>query len=170
MKNLITLIAAIVLVTGLTSTVNAQGVSATATGSATIITPLSITKNIDMNFGAIAVNATAGTVILAPAGGRTATGGVTLPTSSVTVSSAAFAISGLNSATYAITLPTTALTLSSGTNNMSVDGFTLSAGAGTLSASGTQTINVGATLSVGASQAAGAYTSATPFTVKVNYN
>jgi hypothetical protein len=169
MKNLITLIAAIVLVSGFT-TVSAQvGVSATATGSATIITPLSITKNVDMNFGAIAVNANAGTVVLSPLSVRTPSGGVTLPTSAIAVSSAAFAVTGLNSATYAITLPTT-LTLTSGSNNMSVNAFTLSTGAGTLSATGTQTINVGATLSVGASQAAGAYVSATPFTVTVNYN
>ena len=178
MKNLITLIAAIVLVTGLTSTVKAQnGVFATATGSATIITPISIVNAGDMNFGNIAVDATSGTVVLTSAGARTRTGGVTLPVSKGTVSAAKFTVKGQVSSTYSITLPTTALTLTSGTSNsMTVTGFTsditgsLTSGAGTLAADGTQTINVGATLNVGASQAAGLYVSGTPFAVTVNYN
>jgi hypothetical protein len=54
--------------------------TATATSTATIVTPISITKTVDMNFGNVAVQtATGGTVILAPAGTRTVTGGVTLP-------------------------------------------------------------------------------------------
>jgi hypothetical protein len=171
MKNLIALFAAIVLVTGLTSTVKAQ-VSATASGTATIITPIAIVKTLDMNFGSIASSVTAGTVILPPTGARTITGGVTLPAVTGTVTSAAFTVSGLASSTYAITLPATALTLTSGVNTMSVGTFTSNplAGAGQLSSGGSQTVNVGATLTVGASQVAGTYVSGTPFTVTVNYN
>jgi hypothetical protein len=67
-------------------------------------------------------------------------------------------------------LPSTPTTVASGSNTMSVNAFTSNPdGTGTLTG-GTQTLKVGATLNVGASQAAGTYTSATPFTVTVNYN
>ena len=52
MKNLITFIAAVVLV-AVTATVNAQ-VTGTATGSATIIAPIAIANAGNMNFGSIA--------------------------------------------------------------------------------------------------------------------
>src|SRR5664279_2048990 len=94
MKKLIALFAAIVLVSGFT-TVSAQ-VTATAIGSATIITPISIAKNVDMNFGNIAVSATAGSVVLTPAGTRSIIGGVTLPAVAGTVTAAQFTVSGLS--------------------------------------------------------------------------
>jgi hypothetical protein len=146
-------------------------VSATATATATIVTPISITKTDNMNFGNVAVqSATAGTVVLTPAGARTKTGGVTLPATTGTVSAAAFTVSGDGNYTYAITLPSSSITITDGTNNMTVGSFTSNpSSTGTLS-SGSQTLTVGATLSVAAGQAAGTYTSTTPFTVTVNYN
>ena len=150
-----------------------NGVSATATATAIIVTPIAITKTADMNFGNVAVIGTAGTVVLTPAGSRSATGGVTLPATAGTVAAAAFNVTGIGSYTYAITLPTTALTLTrnSGTETMDVNNFTSSpSGTGTLS-SGAQTITVGATLNVAGSQVAGTYVSApSTFTVTVNYN
>jgi hypothetical protein len=172
MKKLIALFAAIVLVSSLTSTVKAQGVSANATGSATIVTTLAIAKSADMNFGSIAVNATAGTVVLVPAGTRTATGGVTLQGTGTGVAAAAFNVTGLINATYTITLPTTAYTITrqSGTETMSITGFNSTpTSTGTLSSGGTQTVSVGATLNVTGGQIPGLYT-ATGFPVTVNYN
>jgi hypothetical protein len=167
MKKLIALFAAIVLVSGFT-TVSAQ-VTATATGSATIITPIAISKTTDMNFGNVAVSATAGTVILTPASTRSITGGVTLPAVNGTVAAAAFAVTGLGASTYSITLPST-YTITSGANNMTVNAFTSTpSGTGALTA-GAQTVQVGATLNVAASQAAGTYVNATGFNVTVNYN
>lgn len=145
--------------------------SATASSSVSIVTPISIAKTLDMNFGNIAASGTAGTVILAPAGTRTKTGGVTLPVTAGTVTAATFTVSGQASFTYSITLPGSAITLANGGNNMSATTFTSTpTPTGTLSAGGTQTITVGATLTVGANQVAGTYTTATPFTVTVNYN
>ena len=147
-------------------------VSATATAEATIVTPIAITKTTDMNFGNVAVSATAGTVVLSPAGSRTTTGGVTLPATPGTVTAAAFNVTGLATYTFAITLPSTALTLTRnlGTETMTVTAFTSNpSGTGTLT-SGAQTVNVGATLNVSALQVAGTYVSGTPFTVTVNYN
>jgi hypothetical protein len=170
MKNLITLIAAVVLV-AVAATANAQ-VTGTATGSATIITPIGIANAGNMNFGNIAVSTTAGTVVLSTAGSRAAFGGVTLPATVGTVGTANFTVSGLGNSTYSIQLPSTyTITRQTGTETMTVNAFTSNpSGAGTLAAGGTQTINVGATLNVAGSQVAGTYTNASGFNVTVNYN
>lgn len=170
MKNIIRFFAIATVVLGFASTSFAQ-VSATATATGTIITPISIANSGNMNFGNVAVSASAGTVILAPAGTRTITGGVTLPVTTGTVAAAHFTVNGTPNYTYSITLPSTATTVSSGANNMTINAFTSNPGTtGALSAAGSQTIDVGATLNVGANQAAGTYVSATPFQVTVNYN
>jgi len=170
MKNITRLFAITLVVLGFATTSFAQ-VSATATATGTIITPITITNAGNMNFGNVAVSATAGTVILAPASTRTITGGVTLPAVPGTVAAAHFDITGTANYTYSITLPSTATTVTSGANTMTVTAFTSNPGTtGTLSATGTQTINVGATLNIAANQAAGTYVSGTPFQVTVNYN
>jgi len=147
--------------------------TATAAASATIITPITIAKTVDMNFGNVAVSATlAGTAVLAPAGIRTTggAGGVTLPATVGTVTAATFTVSGQASYTYAVTLPSTATITSSG-HTMTVNAFTSSPSAtGLLSSGGSQTLTVGATLNVAAGQSAGTYTNASGVPVTVNYN
>jgi len=174
MKNISKVIATAAVVLAFSNSSFAQA-SATASASATIITPISIVKNTNMNFGNVAVSASvAGTVILAPASTRTTggAGGVTLPSTTGTVAAADFTVSGQASYTYAITLPSTTVTLSDGGGHtMSVTAFTSSPSAtGTLSGSGLQDLTVGATLSVTAAQAAGTYTNSTGVPVTVNYN
>jgi len=148
-------------------------VSATATSTATIITPIAIAKTVDMNFGNVSVNATPGTVVLAPAGTRSVTGGATTPATAGTVTAASFNITGAAAYTYSITLPAAPVTL---THTNAVDVMTASTftssptPTGTLSGGGAQTVTVGATLNVSASQLAGVYATLTPFTVTVNYN
>jgi hypothetical protein len=147
-------------------------VSATATAAATIITPISITKTGDMNFGNVAVNAAGGTVVLLPAGTRSATLGVTLPAAAGTVSAATFDVAGSGTSTYSIAIAPASILITSGGNSMSVGTFTSTpSGTGALTA-GAQTINVGATLNVGGSQPSGSYTTpvGNEFTVTVNYN
>ena len=145
--------------------------TASAIATANVVTPISIAKNTDMAFGNLAVQAaTGGTVVLAPAGSRIRTSGVTLPATTGTVSAASFTVTGNGSYTYAITLPTTVtLTHSGAVETMVASSFTSNpTGTGTLS-SGTQNIAVGATLTVAAGQLAGVYTSGN-FDVTVNYN
>ncbi len=150
--------------------------SATATATATILTPIAITKTVDMNFGNVAVQSTTGgTVILAPAGTRTVTGGVTLPATAGTVTAATFTVTGTTDYTYTVSLPVAAVTLTEtvgATATMTATAFTstptTTAGAGVLTL-GTQTLKVGATLNVAAGQATGVYVSPA-FTVTVNYN
>ena len=173
MKHTNKLFASILVLGAFISNANAQS-TATSSASATIVTPISIAKNVDMNFGNIAVTSSGGTVVLAPAGTRTATGGVTLPVVNGTVAAAAFTVSGQSAYTYDITLPSGNIPLTSGANSMNASSFTcsigLTAGALSVGATGSQSFTVGATLAVSANQAAGAYTTATPFNVTVNYN
>lgn len=153
------------------ATTNAQS-TATATASATVITPIAITRSAHMNFGNLSVQAaTGGTVVLATDGTRTSTSGVTLPATSGTVSAAAFNVTGTAAYTYAITLPTTVtLTRASGSETMTASSFTSNPSTtGTLDGTGAQSFAVGATLTVGAAQVAGSYVSGN-FNVTVNYN
>jgi hypothetical protein len=144
--------------------------SATSNVTATVITPISITKNTDMNFGELAAGATAGTVVLDPAGTVTVTGGV--DAGAGTPTAATFTVSGEPNATYAITLPATAVTIDDGAGNtMTVDTFTSTpTPTGTLDGTGNQTLSVGATLNVGANQVAGTYGAGATFDVTVEYN
>ena len=147
--------------------------SATATASATIVSPLSIVNAGNMNFGNVAVGAGGGTVVLAPAGGRTTTGDAALPTVIGTVTPAIFTISGTPNTSYSITLPSTAATINSGANTMTVNSFSGDiVSPATIPAAGPATLRVGATLNVSGGQATGLYTSlpGDEFTVSINYN
>ncbi|MFT3982248.1 MAG: DUF4402 domain-containing protein [Ferruginibacter sp.] len=164
-------LAAIVL-TGAAVNANAQAV-ATATASATIVSPISIAKDADMNFGNLSVSPSAGgtvTMEATAAATRTASlgGGVSLPANTGTVSAAQFTVSGQASFTYDLVLPTT-ITLVNGANAMTVENFT-SSSTGTLDGTGNESFYVGADLIVDAGQAPGVYTTSSPFFVAVNYN
>lgn len=177
MKNKFRILPAIVLLmTGLAFSATAQSgdpVEETATATATIITPLTLTNAGDMNFGNITATEAGGTVVLAAAGTRTAAG-VQLPATSGTVSSASFTVAGEASYAYTVTLPTshTLTETVGGTATMSLGTFTSSLAENTasLDGSGDGSFTVGATLTLAANQASGTYTNATGFTVAVAYN
>ena len=138
--------------------------TATANATARIITPISISKTADLNFGEVVASGALGTVVLSPAGARSTTGGASLG-SGASVTAAAFTVSGQASATYAITLPASS-TVTSGANTMTVNAFTSNpSGTGALSGGGSQNLTVGATLNVAASQATGTDTGTFPVTV-----
>jgi spore coat protein U-like protein len=149
--------------------------STTATASATVLTPINVSKSTDLNFGKFVASA-AGTVTVSTSGARTFSG-VTLMTG-VTPTAASFSITGEPSATYTIDTTTgTSTTLTSGANTMplalysDLTGGNATSGtvsSGTLSAGGAQTLYVGGQLTVGAGQAPGAYTGTVA--VAVNYN
>ncbi|MBC9929173.1 DUF4402 domain-containing protein [Chitinophaga qingshengii] len=149
--------------------------TATANAFATVITPITLTKTLDLNFGILAASATPGTLKITPAGVRSTTGGVsTLPTTG-TVTPALFSVAGEDGYSYAITLPLIPVVLN---NTTHVGAFMLATNfasspsviTGGLLTGGTQALNVGATLYVGANQTPGQYNSLLPFPVTVNYN
>jgi len=145
-----------------TSAVKADSVTATA--NAAIATALVLTEGTQMSFGKVAAGASAGSVLLAAAGGTTDTNVTRL--SGVTAAAGAFTLAGENSATYAVTLPASTSLTGPGTA-MTVNAFTDNA-SGSLDGSGAGAFNIGATLAVGASQAAGTYSGS--YSVTVNYN
>ena len=137
----------------------------------TVVAPIDIQKNTDLDFGNIAVGTTAGTVAMTPQGQRTATGGITLPSTSGSPSAASFTVSGQGNYTFTITLPQNPYVIQDGSNNtMTIDNFISDpATTGTL-VNGTRVVNVGATLNATANQPVGFYTATTGFEVKVEYN
>lgn len=158
----------------------AQAVEGTASATAGVITPISITKAADLNFGKFARGA-GGSVTVSTSGARTASGTV-LSTIGSAPTAARFNVGGDNNASYAITYPdTTTITLSDtatptpNTMSMALVSDLSGAGAvtgtvasGTLSATGAQSIYVGGVLTVNAAQATGTYTGS--FRVAVQYN
>lgn len=165
---------AIVALSGVATTSFGQATAtAQADAHATIVTPITIVKVNDLEFGNVAVGASSGTVDLDPNGGaRTPTGGVTLPAVPGTVNPASFTVSGQANYVYGITLPSS-ITIASGANSMTIsniNSYPTVASGGTLSGSGTETLYVGGTLGVAASQAAGTYSTAATFPVTVVYN
>ena len=159
------------LTAGFTTNAFSQA-TATATATATIITPIAITNALDMNFGNLTVQAEAsGTVVIAPAGTRTRTAGVNLPSTTDTFTAASFIIEGASEYAYIITIPSTGYILTNATTleTMTVSAFT-SSPSSTGILDGSETLNIGATLNVAAEQAPGVYTNATGFDVTVNYN
>jgi hypothetical protein len=164
MKNKIS--ALVTLMMGFSAVSFAQS-SATANATATLVTPIAISKTVDMDFGTVAASATSGTVVLATDNSLSSTGGVSLPGGTSTA--AQFDVTGEGTSTFSISLPSS-ITLASGTDNLTVDNFVSTpATTGTLT-SGAATVKVGATLNVPANAPAGTYTNSTDLTVTVNYN
>lgn len=173
-KLLVTTAAAFASAALFSTGVNAATVSATA--NATVLTPMTVTENTQMNFGTVAGDSAAGgttvTVTLGTNGALTAgTGAYALAGSGA---AGAFTVTGNSGAAYTISLPANGagLVLTGPGANMGIDFFTAasaSTGAatgGTLTA-GTDTFNVGAQLSIPPGETAGAYTGT--YAVTVNY-
>jgi Domain of unknown function (DUF4402) len=158
------------VIIGYSAGLSAQQATATASASATIVTPISISKVQDLNFGKLAVVSGQGTIVLSPAtNNRKSTGGVELMEGS-SVSFATFNVSGGIGATFSISLPNEPVVISNGSNLMTVNEFTSTPTVSTTLTDGTKKIIVGATLHVSGNQALGNYLSASPFPVTVNYN
>ncbi|MCK2149276.1 DUF4402 domain-containing protein [Marinobacter alexandrii] len=151
--------------------------SATTTSTATVITPIAITKAADLVFGDFAAGA-GGDVTVATNGARTATGAI-LSTAGATPTAAKFDVTGNANSTYSISTSAAASLSDSATtpNTMALTVFsdltgggatTGAASSGTLSAGGTQSVYLGGTLTVGATQVAGTYTGDVTITVEYN--
>lgn len=150
-----------------------------AVAQAIVVTELSFFKVDDLNFGKIIAGTTAGTVTVAPAGGRTVTGGAKLAID-VAAHPARFAGKGSKNQTVTIAVISgiTTLTRVGGTEKMTVDTFVIgSTPTATLttvplafrisSSTGIFTFPVGATLRVNANQVPGNY--AGSFTITLVY-
>ncbi len=158
----------------LTMTISAFGqVSQYASASATVVTPINLVKVDDLDFGNIAASTNDGHVTLLPNSTptRTASGGVTLPSTIGSVKAGSFSVSGAPGYSFSISLPVSfSIIRENGMESMVVDAFTCNPSpTGNLNDAGLCDLYVGATVHVAASQIPGLYTSSTPFDVTVNY-
>jgi len=149
-------------------------VEVAASSTATIVTPIGMTKSGNLNFGNIAVGATGGAVTLTPANARSADGGLTLPASNLgTVTVPAFTVTGQVNYSYSISItPSVTLTHTvDNTKTMVANGFNHDA-TRNLGSGGTETFHVGGVLTIvsATAQPAGTYTNASDLKVTVNYN
>jgi hypothetical protein len=150
--------------------------NASATATATVVTPIAITKANDLVFGSFYPGATTGTVDVNTNGTRTVSGGVTSAGTGATPAAAKFDVTGGASATYTIayaagvtlTGPGAAMALTQISDLTGAGGASTLVAAGALSAGGTQSIYIGGSLAVGINQVAGAYTGNITATVVYN--
>ena len=158
-----------------TSAWSQQTGSTTAISTTEIITPISITKNIDLNFGVFSTDGTVGSIALTPAAAAvtTASTGIKI-TNLKTPTAAKFTVSGDSNYTYSMTVPGTIELKGTTvvTNTLTIKDFTssLSALSGGVLASGSQVIYVGGTLVIPVTSKKDIYTNTTGLVVTVNYN
>ena len=170
MKTIYKLIGSAFLLSAFITTANAQS-TATASTTAVLVTPISVSKTTDMHFGTVAASGTAGTVLLDYADGRTTTGGASLPSGSTLQKTAVFDVTGEGTSGFSISIPSSPITLTgSVSGSMTVSDFLADLGASSTLVGGTKTLKVKATLNVSAGQVAGTYTNASDLFVTVNYN
>lgn len=153
------------------NSMNAQN-KASASASATIVTPIQIIKNSDIDFGSFTTNGAIGTLVLGAdsKGVRVGSSNISLPNDSAkTASAAGFTITGQGDFAYNLILPTSDHLIYNGAESMIINGFTSSASK--VLADGKEVIYLGATLHVGAGQSVGAYSSlGSGIEIVVNYN
>lgn len=147
---------------------SAAPVSSSPTATAALLTPVSVIKNTDMDFGTLVVTG-AGTATIDPfSGSLTTTGAVTK--AGTAAHPATFISTGSKNAVVHIKLPTNPITLTrvGGTETMTASTWTLD-GATNRRIPGNSTFMfaVGATANVAAGQAVGTYSGT--FTITVEY-
>lgn len=158
-----------IAILGFTTASFAQS-NATATSSATLLTPLTIENKANLDFGTLASSNTNGTAILSTDGGVTKTGGVgVIVTSGVTPKAAQFLVTGALNSKYHMVAPSS-IELTGPAGNLTL---TLNYDKSTTElndlTSGTSTIKVGGILDIPANTVAGTYTNASGLKITVNY-
>lgn len=139
--------------------------AATATATANVVLPISITKNKDLVFGQFVAGAS-GDVTVDTAGARTANGATLV--GGVTPQAAKFTITGANNAGYSIDYSSSDPSITNGTDTMALTLYSDNNAGGiatgtplatdTLDGTGTQTLYVGGKLTVAGTESPGAYT------------
>lgn len=150
--------------------------NASATVAANVVTPIAITKSVDLVFGNFYAGGTAGTISVNTDSARTVSGGVLSAIGGAAPAAAKFDVVGTAAATYSIsyaagvtlTGPGTAMALTQVSDLTAAGGASGLVASGTLSAGGAQSIYIGGTLAVAANQLAGAYTGSISATVDYN--
>jgi Domain of unknown function (DUF4402) len=149
-------------------TAHAAKVSANSTAKAVMLTPLTVLKQADLDFGGLVVSG-AGTAVINPVSGATSTTGPVSP-SGAPGHPAQFTTTGSRNSIVIIHVPTAPVTLTrvGGTETMSVSNWTLDGPvARQVPLNNAFNFSVGGTLNIAAGQVEGTYTGT--FTVQVQY-
>jgi hypothetical protein len=167
-------VGALSALSGIASTANAQNsASATATGTATIVQAIAVSKTADLGFGTIVKPTTGTSTISVSATGntRTVSGGNATFANGNGVSSAAFTVTGEGGAAFSINVPAS-FNMTAGTNTLVVTTSNPTGGTGTLGGSagsaGSLVLGVGGSFPLATNTASGAYSGT--FQVTVAYN
>jgi hypothetical protein len=142
----------------------------TATGSVTIISPITINKTADLSFGRIVRPSTGSATITVANTADTVTTGTAVALSGIAVSRAKFTIAGEGAQAISITVGSLTLNGPSASTlavTLSPDQSSGAVLSGALGAAGSLTLNVGGSFSLPSTQTTGAYTGT--FTVTVAY-
>lgn len=144
--------------------------NATATATVTLIRPISIARESDMEFGTIVLTGSDGKVTLDPEiNSYSATGGVYLQSSTTTPRIAEFIVTGEAEHFYSLSVPSN-ITLSNSHGESLNLVLTLNKLSNRLNLSGSSIIRIGGTLFVPSNTVEGTYTNTTDLVVTVQYN
>ncbi|OSZ78341.1 hypothetical protein CAP35_08785 [Chitinophagaceae bacterium IBVUCB1] len=137
----------VILMTGFNKHSFAQQIASTSTNAATsVISPISLAKSSDMEFGSLNIS-TGGKVTISPKGGASAKGGV----ASGSVNAVTFTLNSQGGYSYSLSFPDS-IKISNGTDSIVISNFT---SVSSKDKQGNQQIGVGATLQVGAAKVKG---------------
>ena len=167
MKNITKLFAIALVVLGSAATSFAQS-SISASSTATLVVPLSITKTTDMDFGVVASSAAAGTIVMSNAGAVSQTGGASVI--SGTTSTAEFHVTGAGTENISVAYPTTLALAGVPSGSLTLSSILADCGTTTSLVGGARDIKFSAVLEIPANTIAGVYSNATGLLVTVNYN
>lgn len=149
-------------------------VSETATGSLTIVQPLTITKEADLRFGSIVKPSSSGSVSVSTSGARSVTDGVEALSAGDTPQAARFTVAGAGGSALSIQIPPS-ITLSSGTHALQVTTTSNLSGSlaaqvlsGTADKTGSLEVRVGGSVALASTTEPGTYTGV--LTVSTAYN
>ena len=174
MKKVLIVLAVVLFTVGFASEVSAQIKLTDNTAGGEILTPISLTRGTQLEFGKLAVLAGGGSVSISADGANTVTKSddVTL-VPGVSRTAATYTVQGNVGSNYSISAPTSII-VTNGTDFMTIvtsvlSASTTSSDGGTLNATtGSDNFYIGGTLTIDPGQASGSYSKT--FDVTVNYN
>lgn len=172
MKKLFVIAALASCLLGATSAYAQASASTSASGSVTLLRPITITKTADLEFGRVVKPSSGtGTVSMTNASDATTAGSGAVAISGITTSRAKFTIDGEGGQGVSVTVPAT-FPITNGTDSITVT-TTQNLGTSTtlsnaLGAAGSASLNVGGSFSVPSANTTGLYTGT--LNVSVAYN
>ena len=173
MKRVLTLAFGVAALAVAAESAYAQSASVTTTGTATVVSPLTLTKSTDLAFGNIVRPSSGSNTITidSASGNRTLLGGGNGALASSTSTRASYSVQGEGGQSFSITIPPSlSLTRSGGTETLPVTLSASTSGAlsGAVGDAGVASFGVGGSLQLDSTAVSGNYSGT--FNVTIGYN